>query len=735
MWRLELDIPYTFQVKPGFERAQHALDFDPQRVDGVYLDRRAGLAMLTPSTLTGEWRNYLVPINDLNRQANFWTRASRASKIAITQAFLAKSNPAGQSPSLIELLINIAILAVTGDMRWVMETVSPLDADESFTFYIQCADDEYARTGDYFYLQWGDYGFYANTTGEARFCRYNDGLTNPPTLLHQWNFTQGGNFLREAAAFTFIPCPPVGYLVIFSVRQPAGLQSSNRSTVRTVVSSEFIPLAQYATNTGSFWQLTTASQLHIGINPRLDPIIALERVRFTPSGELLDKPFAVGYTGTSATHTPLVYYSRIQSASTALRTADGTASWNGQADASMRVNLTTVDSRYTPFVYGYFVKIDPEYALRNTTPVPVKLLSLEYTVNDRGRDEGVCEILADTPELLALIKRGDATYRLAYQDGTQWRTVGEGYAHVAEIEEQSYGYRSRAVRATLDLKGWWVRFSEVFTHDETAFDGVTFPEAIAKFMIAAGYPPIPTTDYPTALQSLTIPTAGEGATSAGWRFSPRVGQSGLEVLRSLLILVNSLTDEYRIRYDYALERFRFESKPRPTVAIRLTPDSRTDTIPYRELKWRPLPPEANILCVEGATRPDSEGARIVKVLVNETSLINPASSDYLGRVKLIRITADSLQSEAEVDRFADLVYPHLCRHHAEGTIKVPVFLPDLLELPQLLQIEDTQNNVILTAYAHTVTLTGKRTPNDVIWRAAEMAIQFHTEFLTDPREL
>ena len=736
MWKLELDIPYNFQIKPPFEKAQHALDFSPQVSNGVYIDKRAGLAMLMPSTFTPQWRDNLVPVGSINRQANFWTQAARASKSILTPAFLAKSNPANQSPTQIELLILAAIVSLSGNLKWVMESSISLDPDEAFTFYIQSADDEYDREDDYFYLQWDRYGLHVDTRGTARFYRYGQDLQQQPKLLQQWSFTQGGSVVREAAAFTLIPCPPAGYLVIYSVSQPAGALSSAGSAGRTIVSSQFAPLMEYATKTQDFWTLTAASPLRIGVNIRYDPIVAIERVRFPTQGAMTDKPFAVGYVGNSVSHTPLILYSRQQSVQASLKTADGTNAWNGQPDAAMSLTLSTTDARYTPFVFGYFVRIEPEYALRNTTPVEVRLQDLEYTITDTGRDEGTCEVFADAgTNAAAALQRGDTTYRLSFWNGTQWTTIGEGYASTVEIEDVKYGYRSRAFRAKLELRGWWTRLAEVFLHSETAFDGITIPAAIGKLMESAGYPPIPAGDYPSVLQDLRLPSAGEGATGAGWRYAPRVGQNGLEILRSIMLLVNTLTTEYRIRYDFALGRFRFEEKPMPTLPLLLTPHTATGTIPYSELKWQPLPPEANILYVEGATRPDSEGERIATVLVNNTSLTNPNSLDYLGRVRLVRITADALQSEQEIDNFAELVYPHICRWSLSGTLKIPRFIPELLSLPQLLQVQDNAGNTLFTVYARTLTVNAQRSSGGNPAYAGVMTVQFSTQFFTDPREL
>jgi hypothetical protein len=236
-----------------------------------------------------------------------------------------------------------------------------------------------------------------------------------------------------------------------------------------------------------------------------------------------------------------------------------------------------------------------------------------------------------------------------------------------------------------------------------------------------------------------MPAAPAGDTGSGWRYAPRVGQSGEEILRTLLLFATATGSEWRLRWDYATGKWVLEPKPDGLPAWTLLDAGGVNLAlrqyRYSELEITPRPPEANIVYVEGATAPSKEGERLVVVLVNEDSLTEPESLDYLGRYKLLRVQADTLSDIDAVQRLAERLYDAAARHATETQARLPlppvydIALLELLSPPRRVQVLEG-SNLLLDGWVKRATLSasGGSQPR------AELLLYISTRYAGDPRD-
>jgi hypothetical protein len=755
-YRLTLDVPYRFVVRPAFERAAHCVDLAPESLQNLYHDTGAGVLILTPSTLDHRWRENTVPIDSINKQAAYWREVYRSAREASENPgrFMGSILRANQDRTQIEWYISIAIAAIRAGqlLRWVAETQFSLQRDEGWAVHIQCADDEYTREGDYWYAQWDRYALRMDTAGNLAFLRYpsRDDLQQPPKVIAQW-YSGVSSPVRSAVSVAAIPLPPLGVLVLTVVSGGARLvQASTSSTTRQIVSSKLVPLAEDAENIGTaespIYSLCRPSPLRLAVNIMYNPIVAFERVRYPASGTLIEKPFDAPPINPQVPQAvPIVALTHKQSASVSFERESG-GSWvawnNAQSPTQARgvVQLTTDNPVYTPIVVGYFMRCTPMVAQRDTTPVLAeRVLELELTKDEYAREEGYADCLLESDTTRRIAQRGDTTYRLEYRmrDADSWQTLSEGFAAVESITPMRRRPDKFPYRVRFALRGMWSRFGEIYQLASTAFDGVALGDAFNKLLEGCGFERI--SSPPAALQALRMPAAPAGDTGSGWRYAPRVGQSGEEILRTLLLFATATGNEWRLRWDYATGKWVLEPKPDGLPAWTLLDAGSVDPAlrqyRYSELEIVPKPPEANIIYVEGATAPSKEGDRLVVVLVNEDSLTEPDSLDYLGRYKLLRVQADTLSDLDAVQRLAERLYDAAARHATEAQARLPlppVYDTKLLELlspPRRVQVLEG-SNALLDGWVKRATLTasGGSQPR------AELLLHISTRYAGDPRD-
>ena len=753
MYRLTLDVPYRFLVRPAFERAVHAVDLVAETQQRVYHDKGAGVILLTPSCLDERWQQHTVPISQINKQSLFWRPAQRGLKEATNYAhFMGSVYQAGVDRSLIELLLDIALIATTNRLKWIAETSFQLARDEAWAIHLQCANDEYTRDGDYWYAQWDRYALRMDTTGTLTFYRYpnRNALTQPPNEVARWH-SGVASPVRAGLTVAALPLPPLGILVLTIVSGGASLtQATTSSTTRQLVSSKLIPLMEDAEDIGTpespLYSLCQQSSLRLAVNIMYNPIVAFERVRYASSGTLTEKPFEVPLINPQVPQaTPIVAYTHRQSASVAFQCESGGdwVAWDTPQEptrARSVLTLTTDNAIYTPIVVGYFMRCEPLIEERSTMPVMAeRVLELELTKDEYAREEGYAEVLLESDTLRTIARRGDTTYRLEYRENatSSWQTLSEGIAQVESIQLLYPRVSGAPYRARLALRGMWSRFTEVYQLASTAFDNVPLGEAFNKLLEGCGFERI--ANPPAALQAIRMPAAPQGDTSAGWRYAPRAGQSGEEILRTLLLIATATGSEWRLRWDYATGKWLLEQKPDGlpewTLESEGSVDPATRQYRYRELELQPKPPEANLIYVEGATAPSKEGERLVCVLVNTDSLDEPNSLDYLGRIKMLRVKAESFSEMSDVERLANRLYAAAARHCMDATVRVPLpqnfpqILLELLSPPRKVTVR-VQSTPLLIAYIKRATLSASAGDGG----RTELTLHLSTRYESDPRD-
>ena len=225
-WRLTLDDPIDFAVKPGFTRSQHCADFRVDKITPVstFRDPQTGIVMLSPSFLSPEFHEDFQGLSQWTVQAGFWAEHRRAvdqngNKAKVLGTILA----AGRDPTLIRLLISPAIVAVlseqVGDeMLWAAQSKFTLGADASFVLHYHSLNDEMLRCRNWFCVQWGGIGLHFDSTGVIRAFTYPGGdNTQVPVLAEQFELANAGELHNRDGYFWFLPIPGVGLMIYHSL--------------------------------------------------------------------------------------------------------------------------------------------------------------------------------------------------------------------------------------------------------------------------------------------------------------------------------------------------------------------------------------------------------------------------------------------------------------------------------------------------------------------------------------
>lgn len=755
-YRVTFDVPYQFVVRPAYERAQHVVDLAIESENGTYHDPAAGLLMLRPSVLDERWRDNIIPLSQLNYQSEHWRRATRGANDSLLRAdFISRVRPRAPA-TLIDLLVDIAIVAASSSMKWVLQTIGDLARDEGFALHLTGADDEYSRENDFLFAQWDRYGIRLDTRGQLSLYLYNRAdLTQSPTKIAEWH-SGISSPVRSAMSLACIPVPPLGLLVL-TIVSSGGLpsQSNASSTTRQLVSSKLVPGFELCENIGTtespIYSFARASKLSVSINLKHSPILSFHRIRYPATGTVIERVHAIPPISAQVpTCTAIVGRTHATTVTATPLLEDGSP-WNtAQSPNTYKVKLdlsSASSGLYSPVVIAHFTRAQPSIAARNTVPVIVdRVFSIELTTDEYARQEGVLEHLAEYGSAVhAIAMRGDTTYLLEYSaNGTgDWTKISGGFAQIEKAERlYAPDPRKSPVRAHWNLRGFWSRFTEVHQMADTAFDNVTLADAYNKVLEAAGYPAIAAAELPADLIAIRLPSASTGETGHGWRYAPRVGQSGDEILRTLGLLATATGQEWRLRYDFGEQKWKLEPKPAGTPAWTLKPAGQHQPslriASYARLKQVPVPPEANLFWVEGATAPGKTGERLVVQLLNEDSLSEPSSLDYLGRIVAMRLQSDSLDTIARVDELAEHLYAVAGRHKMKFELEIPLgrnFDAAMLELatvlPRQIEIQLQTGMAIGTAYIKRATLSAELAGEQ---EEHQIQIEADTQFLSDPRE-
>lgn len=728
-WRVRLDVPYQFAVEPGFAKAQYCADFAPDSTltNDVWRDPATGLVMLKPRIFDGDYDQYAIPLSQWNKADGVWQEVKRrtAFKPGVGMRLLSALTNARSYQSLqINLNVVAAQVAVEALMQqydylqWALESTAALYDDEGFVLAYHFAADEMTRYTNVMYIQWDNVGLHVSGSGKLRIYKYTDryDMNNPAklVLVREEDFSAQQEMFNQHGYFMFIPAAPWGLLLY---HQPMRMRMAfaGASWEAGVPRSMLVPWQPEEYIQGAY-RVLRSSPIRIALNPNLGNTIAVYRIRYKTSGTFVDGVFDPKYkpTVTPSQSVALQLPNGRGSCTASVIKKDQDAAWAvGDQQARMKVQLSTTDAVYTPFLAGWYCRWEPVFAERQTTPVPVstiesgptdKLVRLEFTYDAQGQREGEAEMVLHSSAAKSIALRGDATYTVDYSsDGEQWTTAFGGIATDWRLEYES-AVGGWWWRARCKLRDMWWRFEETHLAFESANDGLTIGEAINNVLMASGFP---AASLPNDLPEVRLPLPPAGS---GWRFAPAAGSTGAEMIRQYLAFLRKQWVEWLLVYDFAGQQWQFVKRERsiPTAWWRLSPydDYAPDEYvwAYTALQAEVLPPEANIVVVGGVQGTDSKTMRILSPpAVNTASLNDPASPDYLGRSKMVLYEVDGVSDQQDAALMCRRIYDAVAHSRVLASLAIERYNP-ALSPDAYVEVWDADYNTLFTGWIKRATV-------------------------------
>lgn len=697
-WRVRLDVPHDFAVEPGYTRAVHCHNFRPSpgELAGTWRCPVTGILMLQPSFLSENFysASHWWGLSSWVYDAQFWGEVYRDPGIAAGVAtFFSTMAPVGST--LIDTLTGIAVFAATftsgltaDEMKWVMESDGDLARDEAIALHVRTVGDEHHRYQNWFAVQFGRIGLSFNYNGTVRAWEYDpEDLSTAPTLIDEFEIASPGELAGKEHVFALIPIPRVG-LVIYHIGHSPHSKTRASSALSGVSRGHVIPYS-YLSDGGEDY-LHDGGKIHLGIgawNLGRKTTFGVHRIRFKSGSQTYtDGIFDPGYKPTAAPAdlSPILVPTGRGSVTAALYLADGASVWSPGLDRQGRVRLTmsSADARYTPFVYGYYLRFAPVIQSRATTPVEMEdgVVRMDFTEDDQGAAEGRMECFMHTAEQQRLVERGDTTYVVERCDdplavSPVWVTQFGGLARLdGEAEFVPGGYRCAWV-----LMGKQQRLAEVHQILDTAFDFVSVGEAVNVVLQAAGEPPV----SPLPAESLEIVLPGV-QDSQEFRLGTRAGDSGQDIISAMLMFMRRQWVEWYLVYDWDAMEWTLVQKPRDTSEEATW--TLTEFADERDVAGRKVvigdghatvfrlqvdPPEANLVQPYGLSEPSAQATRVPGTpLLNAGSLADPESPDFLGRIVTASPMVAPLWEVAEINKMGRRVFDAVAHRRLKPVVQI-----------------------------------------------------------------
>lgn len=677
-WRLQLDIPITFPVEPGIQQVVHCRDFRPQAdsEDNTFRDPVTGLVLLRPKFLSTGWYEDVLSLAMFQHRPNFWRETHRAGIPGLSSV-----RPQGTDFLLIELLINVALVAITASadgLVWALQSTYSLQPDEGWFLHSAPLTDEMTKARNWLYVQWDDIALRFSPQGVADVHQYDRArIQDAPKKVHTFVYCDPADLFSKHTWLAFLPVPTLGLLVYHSTSQPAlAVRSGNAEVLAG--RGHLIPWKSRQAQQG--WTLFDPSPIRVAVNPYLKYQMTFGLIRYPVSGSYTDAPLDLSMRPSSApVVAPILLPSRgsHDGASCDLRQGDNSGPWTSGSSARVRTTLTTNNPSRSPFLYGYGLARDPVFATRITTPITPRMTRLEWFDSSSGETEGEAELLVEGDDATRIAERGDAPFVLERsEDGTTWHPHLMGIATewrlTLEANTNRWWYR-----AACRLTGMSELLREKHLVNRTAMDNLTVAEALNVCMRVGGFPPV--ADMPPALTQLRIPLAPGGD---HWRFAPTEGDDVWTVLQKLLLHARGQYRDYRLEFDPAAQVWKCVLRPRDTTTIwtlvpRLSEDLAQRRVAYQSCQIQITPPEANVLILAGATVPGQHGVQIRNSIRNFGSLFDANSPHYLGRVKAGLYTSKELTSAGEVNKMLRRLGEVMLYRRAVATVQYPRYVDGL----------------------------------------------------------
>lgn len=686
-WRFTLDPDLSLATEPGLLRSVHSSDFS-QRA-GVYAntwrDPVSRLLWLTPSWLTPGYHASMRTLKDFSVQtAGMWQEVTRSPD---ETGMFTLVHPVGWAYTDVELTsisTNLTTVNASGEdtLYWALTSNWMLAADEGFVVYYHNLTDELLRRANWFALQWGRLFLHIGGGGEYRLYSWDEDtpLTDAPTLRHSGSLCGPGEQMARTGFIAVTPIPGLGITLHFpQVLQAA--QQQQGSAEAAVGHGLLIPFPAANTNRNPDEEgpiIGHAGPLTIALNPYTANVLGIQQTRYPTSGTFTDGWFDTGHTyagapvGVTATEMPKETTNGLVSVAGALRGPSG--AWVTGTDRQGRAQLTlaTTNAAYTPFVLGYTVEWAPSYTARGTTPYVVpNVQSIEWSQDALLRNEGEAELIIEGATARAIVERGDATFTLEYStDDSTYVVAFAGFARDWQLEPQidasGLWYRARC-----SLKDLLWKLDEAHVNLQTAFDWRTIANCVDTILRCAGYPTVATPSE--ELETIYVPGSPTGKS---WRYAPNLGDGGLDALDAVLNHAKQQHHEWVLRYDHDLGAWVTEKRAYSTTtgALTLSPyiadrDPDNSVFHYLGLSMRPEPPEANVIQIVGVSDPDSGAQRYISPpCVNQDSIDDETSADFLGRAVLLLGTLGEAPTQREVNLMARRVYDAVAHRRLQATV-------------------------------------------------------------------
>jgi hypothetical protein len=688
-WRLTLDTQMETPTEPGFIRSVHAADFSQR--EGVYTntwrDPVTRLLWLKPSWLSGDYASNMRGYGAWSvKDAGMWQPVTRSPQ---ETSLFSLVYPQGWAYTDVELTtVGTYLQTVDPDtedtLYWAMVSREwSLAADEGFVVYYHNLTDELMRRANWFALQWGNLFLHISGAGEYRLYAWTADsatMTGAPTLQHAGSICGPGQQMARTGFLAVTPVPGMGIALHYPQAMAQGQQQAGSSEV-AVGHGVLVPYPGKWDHAATGPVIAEASALTIALNPYTANVMAVQQTRYAASGTFVDGWFdpMTLYTAGPAAVTPtcMPYLSAPNPGALVTGALLGPAgAYVAGTDRMGRVQLTltTSNTTYTPFVVGHTVEWAPVRTARTTTPYVVpKVTAIEWSQDEQLRNEGSAEMLLEGVTAQAIAQRGDTTCLLEYShDETTWVTAFDGIARDWELDT-GVDASGTWYRAKCSLRDRFWRIEEAHVNLQSAFDWMTVANAVDTVLKASGWAAIVTQS--PALANLFVPGSATGRT---WRYAPNLGDSGIEALDTILLHTRTQQGEWILRYDYTTDGWVTEQRASSTVtgALTFTPysddrDPDADVFAYSQAMFRPEPPEANVIQIMGVTDPDSGAIRYCSPpMVNQDSLDDETSPDYLGRAVLLLGTLGEAPTSQEVLLMARRVYDAVAHRRIKATLQM-----------------------------------------------------------------
>ncbi|MES2463946.1 MAG: hypothetical protein V4671_25530 [Armatimonadota bacterium] len=682
-----LTTPHRFCRQPGYSRQVHCHNFKHWKDanKGTWQDPLTGVVMLRPSFLDPKGAGHFRPLANwtfaqeaekakwevVNRAKDYGGASSLASSPLFsymipeqTGTLKGMLTPSTPFPHVVDLRLveDVTEAEQSDSIEVALESKEPIVADQGFIVHYNAITDAMHRKRNWFAVIWDNIMVHFSMDGTARAALYEERgvYSTAPKIFQEFEIASPGDLSGRDGYFVFLPIPGFGLRILHS-HTPQSLPNLTSSARSAANRGVLIPLKTRQVD--GFATVFNASKVWLSLNPYVPMVCGFQEIIYDTSraASFMDATFDAGFkldrlpddVSAFVPATPL----RSALLNATLRKVDDSGPWEpgteigtGDTQARVKVSMQTNNPRYTPFLLSYGCKWLPVTQMRATTPVdPDSLWHLEWTDDDLAHFEGACVVRMRGEAQRKLVERGDTTFLIEESDdeGQTWNIVNGGFAQIdGQVKGFMYGDGMMEYEATFKLVGMEGVFDEFSQIMENAFDGLTPAQSINLVVNTCGFPFMD--ELPEGINDpgLTLPQTPQGQ---NWRFATREGDKGDEVIKQMLLLAKRQYVEWRIRYDFAAQKWVLEKKPRDasetgTWTFSPFPDEENiadHVVPIENgnevLSFSVTPPEFNVLQPFGLSTTGNDAERVPgSALVNVPSLNDPASPDYLGRFKNAR---------------------------------------------------------------------------------------------------